>query len=315
MQTTVIKSAAFVIVLLHLHLLLPAQSSGETIFKSTCAACHTIDQGKLVGPELSRVYEQREQQWLIDFIRSSQKMVKAGDSIAVALYKEYNQVPMPDNNLSDNEILSILDYIREADGGSSAAAMEQQQSGTGDSATVRAAGTDTLQTAGNDTLQTAGTDSIQAAGTATVQAAGADTVFTKDQAMLGFALFYGKEKFSNGPVSCFGCHQIRDESSMIGGGQLSLDLTGSYTRLGPAGIRAMLSNPPFPVMKSALVGKELAEEEIEALTAMLQYADKQFSKRPGKTTGTTMFIILGLTLAMFILIHLYLIYDNRKIPS
>ena len=32
-----------------------AQSEAEQIFKSTCTACHTIGEGKLVGPDLKDV--------------------------------------------------------------------------------------------------------------------------------------------------------------------------------------------------------------------------------------------------------------------
>lgn len=50
---------------------LTAQTSGEEIFKSTCAACHTVNKGRLVGPDLSGVYLIRDNEWLIKFTRSS----------------------------------------------------------------------------------------------------------------------------------------------------------------------------------------------------------------------------------------------------
>ncbi|MCF8224739.1 MAG: cytochrome c [Bacteroidales bacterium] len=57
------------------------QSAGGALYQSICAACHTINGGRLFGPDLSRVYERREEDWLIRFIRSSRKMLKAGDSL------------------------------------------------------------------------------------------------------------------------------------------------------------------------------------------------------------------------------------------
>lgn len=90
---------------------LRAQGEGEKLFKQTCAACHTINQGKLIGPDLANVQERRSEDWLINFIRSSQSMVKKGDPTAVQVFKENNQIIMPDNNLSDGQIKSILDYI------------------------------------------------------------------------------------------------------------------------------------------------------------------------------------------------------------
>lgn len=86
-------------------------NDGEQLFKKTCAACHTIGQGKLVGPDLAGVAERRSQDWLISFIRSSTAVIRNGDSQAVAIFNEYNKLLMPDNNLSDAQIISIINYI------------------------------------------------------------------------------------------------------------------------------------------------------------------------------------------------------------
>jgi len=94
---------------------LRAQDGGEKIFESNCSACHTIGGGRLVGPDLSGVYRIRNNEWLISFIRSSQQLIKSGDSAAVAIYEEYNRVPMPDNRLSDAQILGVIDYIKASD--------------------------------------------------------------------------------------------------------------------------------------------------------------------------------------------------------
>ena len=39
------------VILFFLNINLAAQSEGEQIFKSNCAACHTIGGGKLIGPD------------------------------------------------------------------------------------------------------------------------------------------------------------------------------------------------------------------------------------------------------------------------
>lgn len=77
-----------------------------------CSACHTIGKGKLVGPDLKGVTERRSETWLISFIRSSQTMIKNGDAEAVKIFEENNKIPMPDNNLSDDQIRGILTYIK-----------------------------------------------------------------------------------------------------------------------------------------------------------------------------------------------------------
>ncbi|HRA60425.1 MAG TPA: cytochrome c [Bacteroidia bacterium] len=256
-----------------------AQNSGENLFK-VCAACHTIGKGRLVGPDLTRVYEKRDQDWLIKFIRSSQKMVKEGDQVAVSLYKEYNQIPMPDNNLSDDEIISIIDFIK---------ATDTKESGTATTKTT----TDEIKT---DTLVTA------------------SVVFSTDLIKRGKALFYGYEKFSNGAPSCIACHNIMDES-LIGGGKLSFDLTKSYSKLSAAGIGAILANPPFPVMNKALNNKKLIEEEIQAITALLQFTDQRNTESSQTSDNNLIFLLLSFVVAMLLMVHIYIMYANRKIPS
>jgi mono/diheme cytochrome c family protein len=90
---------------------------GEQLFNKTCAACHTIGKGRLVGPDLAGITEKRSQEWLISFIKSSTTVIKSGDADANAVFKEYNKLLMPDNNYSDAQIISILNYINSGGGG------------------------------------------------------------------------------------------------------------------------------------------------------------------------------------------------------
>ncbi|MBI4209798.1 MAG: cytochrome c [Deltaproteobacteria bacterium] len=84
---------------------------GAALFQKNCTACHTIGKGKLVGPDLKGVTSKRSKEWLIQWIKSSQAMVKKGDKEAVALFNEYH-IPMPDQNLSDEEINAIYRYVK-----------------------------------------------------------------------------------------------------------------------------------------------------------------------------------------------------------
>lgn len=92
--------------------------SGEELFNSTCVACHTIGKGRLVGPDLKDINNKRDTQWSIEFIRESQAMIKNGDSDAIAIFDEFSKITMPDNDLSDDQIQSILTYIESAGSGS-----------------------------------------------------------------------------------------------------------------------------------------------------------------------------------------------------
>lgn len=256
-------------------LFLQAQTPGETLFNSDCRVCHTINGGRLVGPDLAGINEKREQAWLISFIRSSQRMIRSGDEDAVAIYNEYSKMPMPDHNWKDDEIISVLEYIREQE--------SPIQAG----------------------VETAAPDSA------------AEQVYisySDPQLLRGKALFYGYEKFSNGAPSCNSCHYTNDES-IIGGGKLAMDLTGTYGRLGDAGIQAILSNPPYPVMNAALHDKKLTDDEKEALVVMFQFVNDRQAKKPESARDELIFFILGVLLTLFLIIHLYVFYDYRKLPS
>jgi len=91
---------------------------GQDIFKGTCAACHTIGKGRLVGPDLLNISEKRSPDWLIGFIQSSQTVIKSGDADAVAIYKEYSNLLMPDNALSNGQANAVINYIKAASSGS-----------------------------------------------------------------------------------------------------------------------------------------------------------------------------------------------------
>ncbi|MCF8242111.1 MAG: cytochrome c [Melioribacteraceae bacterium] len=88
-----------------------AQGGGEKIFFEKCTACHTIGEGKRVGPDLANVHQRREQNWIVKFIQSSQSLIKSGDSLAAAVFEENNKVIMPDQPLNESEIKSVIEYI------------------------------------------------------------------------------------------------------------------------------------------------------------------------------------------------------------
>ncbi len=94
---------------------------------AACAACHTIGKGKLIGPDLKGVNDRHDEAWLLSFIKSSQKMIINGDPVAVKLFEEYNKIPMPDNNLTDDQIRGILNYIKNYDEAAVIAAQTTEQ--------------------------------------------------------------------------------------------------------------------------------------------------------------------------------------------
>lgn len=89
----------------------PTIDEGKAIFTTRCAACHNVNK-TLTGPALADVEKRRSVEWIIQFIKSSQAMVKSGDKDAIALFEKFNKLPMPDHpDFSDDQIKSILEYI------------------------------------------------------------------------------------------------------------------------------------------------------------------------------------------------------------
>jgi nitrite reductase (NO-forming) len=89
----------------------PEAVAGKLDFESKCLACHTIGGGRKLGPDLAGVTKRRDQAWLTRWLKEPEKMLQA-DPIAQALLKEYNNVPMPNQNLSDTEIRQYLKYFQ-----------------------------------------------------------------------------------------------------------------------------------------------------------------------------------------------------------
>jgi mono/diheme cytochrome c family protein len=87
---------------------------GAKIFQDNCSVCHTVGGGKVVGPDLIGLQERREKTWVRSFIVSSSEMIQAGDELAIEVFNEHNQVPMPDHkHLSEEELDALVNWIFE----------------------------------------------------------------------------------------------------------------------------------------------------------------------------------------------------------
>jgi len=89
-------------------------SRGEQLYRTRCAICHTITGKELkgaVGPDLFGVVDIREKQWLYDWLKAPDQMLAKKDPIAVALYKKYNRVAMPNMRLNQSEAKDLLEHI------------------------------------------------------------------------------------------------------------------------------------------------------------------------------------------------------------
>lgn len=219
---------------------------GEKLFKQNCGACHQMGK-RLVGPDLTGITDRQTEEWIKAFIKSSQTVIKSGDPEAVAIFKEYNELLMPDQNLSAGEIDQVIGYLK----GFSAPAA---------------------------------TDAAPAEPEAPME-------FTDADRELGQALFVGSTRFANKGASCISCHNVTNDQVMLGG-HFAKDLTGVFGRMGAAGVAGIIGASPFPAMATSYANAPLTEQEVHALTAFLEHADKVSAEQTARSLYEP-FVIYG----------------------
>lgn len=150
---------------------------GAALFKQNCGVCHTVGKGKLVGPDLKDVHTKRKEEWIIKFVKGSQALVNSGDADAKAVFEENGKVVMPDQNLTDDQIKTLISYIGEQSGGAPEPVA-------------------------------ASTEPAVAAPTAAP---------TAELIAEGKALYEGSKAFKNGGASCISCHNVNYNGMIAGG--------------------------------------------------------------------------------------------------
>ncbi|MBX2912734.1 MAG: cytochrome c [Cyclobacteriaceae bacterium] len=255
-----------------------AQRSPEILFTSFCATCHTINKGKLIGPDLVDVNKRRSEAWLLEFITSSQTMINKGDPDAVALFKEYNQMIMPDAPYNADEIKSILGYIKTKSPGYVAKADEGQPTGE-----VNAEPEEPVR-------------SVDEA--------------TPSEIEVGRMLFAGEQRLEGRGPACISCHNVKNDR-LIGGGLLAKDLTDVFARMNEAGVRGIVSSSPFPAMRQAYQNAAVTDDEVYDITAFLKYANEQQYDQHARNY-MQYFLWTGGVCFVALLIVYSLVWKNRR---
>ncbi|MEZ0236751.1 MAG: multicopper oxidase domain-containing protein [Methylophilaceae bacterium] len=88
----------------------PDAAQGKLDFESKCLACHTVGGGDKVGPDLAGVTKRRSDDWLARWLKEPEKMLEI-DADAKAMLKQFNNLPMPNQNLTDKEISRYIQYF------------------------------------------------------------------------------------------------------------------------------------------------------------------------------------------------------------
>jgi nitrite reductase (NO-forming) len=92
----------------------PEAVQGKLSFESKCLACHTIGQGKKIGPDIAGVTKRRSDEWLEHWLKEPEKMLET-DADAKAMLQEHNNLPMPNQNLGSKEIQQYIKYFHWVD--------------------------------------------------------------------------------------------------------------------------------------------------------------------------------------------------------
>ncbi len=244
---------------------------GNPLYKTSCSACHTIGGGNLMGPDLKGVSKIRSNDWLIKFIKDSQSLIKSGDAEAKAVFEKFNNMPMPSSSLGNGDIQKIIDFIKVSSGNAGTAA---------------------------------GGASVEPEIVTLLEAA------TEADVAMGQQLFQGLTQFENGGPSCLACHDVQS-NAIAAGGTLASNLTKSFSRTGPAGLKAILSSPPFPVMGAGYKENPLSESEVFSLIAFLQNADEEQKDQKERSYGAQ-FIRNGIVGVILLFIFIALVFKRRK---
>ncbi|MGB0863438.1 MAG: c-type cytochrome [Saprospiraceae bacterium] len=84
--------------------------AGSVIFEAKCTACHKPTE-KHIGPAPQGVLDRRSPEWVMNMILNPEEMVQK-DPVAKKLLMEYNGSPMANQNLTEAEARSVLEYFR-----------------------------------------------------------------------------------------------------------------------------------------------------------------------------------------------------------
>jgi protein SCO1 len=90
---------------------LKVTDKGQYLFATRCAACHTIGHGVKIGPDLAGITNTRDRSWLLHMIQKPDEMLAERDPLAIALFKQYKEIQMPNTRLGPDDTEFIVRYL------------------------------------------------------------------------------------------------------------------------------------------------------------------------------------------------------------
>lgn len=83
---------------------------GKKLFEVNCTTCHKVEK-KFIGPSLKGILDRRSPEWVLNMILNPEEMIKK-DPIAKQLLLQFNGAPMANQNITQDEAIALLDYLR-----------------------------------------------------------------------------------------------------------------------------------------------------------------------------------------------------------
>ena len=88
-------------------------SQGKALYNQKCTACHKVG-STFIGPPPNGILKRRTPEWVMNMILNPEEMLQK-DSLAKALFMEFNGQLMTNQQLSTKEARAILEYFRTLD--------------------------------------------------------------------------------------------------------------------------------------------------------------------------------------------------------
>lgn len=89
-------------------------SKGKSTYDVKCGSCHKTTEERLVGPGWKGVTQRHKPAWILNFMTNTDEMINKDPAVQAQL--ELCLVRMPNQNLTDDEAKSLLEFMRQNDG-------------------------------------------------------------------------------------------------------------------------------------------------------------------------------------------------------
>lgn len=86
---------------------------GEEVYSEKCIACHKVG-STFIGPPPDGILKRRSPEWVMNMILNTEEMLQK-DSLARALFMEFNGQLMTNQNVTQDQARAILEYFRTLD--------------------------------------------------------------------------------------------------------------------------------------------------------------------------------------------------------